>query len=41
MNFSFFDVIRPDGKQADFCISLTEGLTGGQNVSKFKTFILE
>lgn len=41
MNFSFFDVIRPDGKQADFCISLTEGLAGGQNVSKFKTFILE
>ena len=41
MNFAFFDVIRPDGKQADFCITLTEGLTGGQNVSKFKTFILE
>ena len=41
MNFAFFDVIRPDGKQADFCITLTEGLTGGQNDSKFKTFILE
>ena len=41
MNFAFFDMSRPGSQKADFCITLTEGLSGGQNPSKFKTFILE
>ena len=37
----FFDLNRSGVTQADLCVALTEGVTGGQDSSKFKTFILE
>ena len=36
-----FDMNRSGVKKPDLCIALTEGLAGGLNASKFKTFILE
>ena len=41
MCFVFFDLNRSGVIKSDLCIALSEGLTGGQNPSKFKTFILE
>ena len=37
----FFDLNRSGVMKSDLCVALTEGLTGGQDPSKFKTFILE
>ena len=41
MNVLFFDINRQGTKSAEYHIALTEGLAGGQNAFKFKTFILE
>ena len=41
MNILFFDISRQGSTTAEYHIALTEGLAGGQDAFKFKTFILE
>lgn len=41
LNILFFDVSRQGSTTAEYHIALTEGLAGGHDAFKFKTFILE